>query len=115
NLVTERDQFFGEPRHHALRSPVKLGWNSFGQRRNLCDVHITLSLLRKLSRPATIDNVKTREKYRLGVELIFAAAGNFFSRTASILTFQIRYSAQSDLSHAPGESGGGEACWNFSG
>src|ERR1700761_6270776 len=47
NLVAERDQLFGEPGHDSLGAAVKLRRNSFSQRRNLCDLHLSLSHLRR--------------------------------------------------------------------
>src|SRR5262249_27415125 len=39
NLMSEPDQFVGQPRNNALRASIKLGRNGLGQRGYLCNLH----------------------------------------------------------------------------
>src|SRR5579859_1683643 len=43
DVMSQCDQFFGEPMHHPLGAAIKLGWNSLRQRRDLRDAHLTFS------------------------------------------------------------------------
>ncbi len=80
HLVAERDQFFRQPGHHALGAAIQLRRDSFGQRRNLCDMHRrTLEFFDEFS-PADTDNVGDRKNIGLWKELNFAAQMELFAR-----------------------------------
>ena len=73
HVVTERDQFLGQPGYHPLGAAIELGRDSLGQRRNLCDVHRTdLVFYCEVPHPATSDNVAAGKNFRSWRELNFS-------------------------------------------